>query len=52
MDLKCANMINQVLFKESKTAGTDRGKELLMSQAADNYYNYMWIFVPVYQFCL
>lgn len=32
-------MINQMLFKESKTARADRGKESLMSQAADNDFN-------------
>lgn len=43
MDLKCANTINQMLLKESKPERTDRGKESLLSQAADNVYNYMWI---------
>jgi len=38
-----------MLFTESKTARTDRTKESLMPQAAENDYNYMWGFFPVYQ---
>lgn len=34
MDLKCANMINQMLFKEPKTARTEAKNHLCLKQQA------------------